>query len=168
MDRRPTRSSTRRVLYVLGSSLLLLTATLIAVFLPGDADMQQDQNNRSADTMHGNLTRDDLFVNVNVVEPAFAGAYVDERGVLQIWLTHPSSEGAERAQAELVRIGSAQYSTRTYTVHRAKYSFVNLYRWKQNLGALHRLIPELTSIAISIPDNYIELASIFRPVDASA
>lgn len=157
MDSRRTRSSTRRLLYVLGSSLLLLAATLIGIFLLRDADMQRDQNNRQADTINGIVTRDDLLVSVNAVEPAFAGAYVDESGVLQIWLTNPSTEGAERAQAELVRINSVQYSTRDYIIHRAQYSFAQLYRWKEDLGTLHLLISELTSVAISIPDNYIEL-----------
>lgn len=155
MVSRRAPTGVRRLLYILGSSLLLLAAVIIAASLLKSTSAPKDFNDRQAATMNGNTTQNDLLVRVNAVEHTFAGAFVT-RGVLHIWLTDPSDERAQRVRTELARIDSKQFAAKKFTIYQARYSFEQLYRWKEDIGDLHLLVP-VVSVAISIPDNDIEL-----------
>jgi hypothetical protein len=61
--------------------------------------------------------------------PEFGGAYVGADGALHVWLTKPTTVGAERARSAFAR-------ATTVVVHRADYTFTQLKAWHDRLAGL--------------------------------
>jgi hypothetical protein len=67
--------------------------------------------------------------------PEFGGAYVGADGALHVWLTKPTTTGAERARAAFA--GATTTATqKAVVVHRADYTFTQLKAWHDRLAGM--------------------------------
>ena len=79
---------------------------------------------------------DDLMAQVGGLAPEFGGVYLDADGVTHLYLTDPSADAAERAQAALAEVFGDVPAAANITIDRANYTFAQLKRWHDQMSSV--------------------------------
>jgi hypothetical protein len=82
------------------------------------------------------LTLDDIYAQVGLIEPRFAGVFYDQDNVLTILATEPDALASSRNALQSVFSGRQDLGEGQARVRIAEYSFLQLYEWGQSLPGL--------------------------------
>jgi hypothetical protein len=107
------------------------------------------------------LTLDDIYAQVGLIEPRFAGVFYDQDNVLTILATEPDALASSRNALQSVFSGRQDLGEGQARVRIAEYSFLQLYEWGQSLPGLFD-IDEVVSVGIDEAANRL-LVGIERP-----
>ncbi len=127
----------------------------------GTKEAQALQDSSPAPLPKG-LTEDDLLYELAKRVPSFGGMFVDESGVLNVWLTDPSLQVIEALRAAIIALWGGGWfrenaPKRVIKALKADYSFKQLYEWYKPMVDAVFQIPGVFSTAIDDLKNRLSV-----------
>jgi hypothetical protein len=102
------------------------------------------------------VEHDDLFAQVAEVAPGFGGMFLDESGILNVYLLDPAQQGAATAAISAV-FGPERFPLGEVRVLQGKYDFLQLSEWRKALRRDVLGLPGVTSLDIDDFSNRLRI-----------
>jgi transposase-like protein len=134
----------------------------------GDAGFDAASAQDGSPSTHTVVEHDDLFAEVAAAVPGFGGLFLDESGVLNVYLLDPAQEGATTgATAAIAAVfGPDRFPQVEVRAVQGAYGFSQLYEWRKALRRDVLGLPGVTTLDIDDLTNRLRIGVEAAEVEA--